>query len=241
MIWKAALPVVLLLSAPPVTAEIARIEAGQDATLIEDPAGARANGSGTSFFVGRIKQPRNGIRRGLVWFDVASVVPERALIESAALTLYLSPSNPEPREIRLHRVLADWGEGTSASSGGGGVPAEPGDATWLHTFFDLEYWVHSGGQFVGHPSGSLQVIDEGYYTWSDDARMARDVRIWRSAPHRNFGWVLIGDETTPQTAKSFASRENPEPALRPVLELTYRIPREPGGPSSAPALRNPSD
>jgi hypothetical protein len=52
--------------------------------------------------------------------------------------------------------------------------------------------------------------------------LVQDVRLWWSAPERNFGWILIGDETTPQTAKSFASRESPEPALRPVLEVTYR-------------------
>jgi hypothetical protein len=38
-----------------------------------------------------------------------------------------------------------------------------------------------------------------------------------------------GDETTPQTAKSFASRENPDLSLRPVLEVTYRLPGRPSG------------
>ena len=57
--------------------------------------------------------------------------------------------------------------------------------------------------------------------------MVQDVRLWNSAPQRNFGWILIGDETAPQTAKSFASREFPDPTLRPVLEVNYRTPGKP--------------
>jgi hypothetical protein len=33
---------------------------------------------------------------------------------------------------------------------------------------------------------------------------------------------LIGDESERQTARAFASRENPEPSFRPVLEIHYR-------------------
>ena len=54
--------------------------------------------------------------------------------------------------------------------------------------------------------------------------LVQDVRLWNSAPQQNFGWIVIGDETTPQTAKSLASRESPEPSVRPVLEVTYRLP-----------------
>jgi hypothetical protein len=32
----------------------------------------------------------------------------------------------------------------------------------------------------------------------------------------------MGDETERQTARAFASRENPDPSLWPVLEITYR-------------------
>ena len=136
----------------------------------------------------------------------------------------MTPSNSQLSELRLHRVLADWGEGPSSASGGGGRPSEPGDATWIHTFFDTEFWVHNGGQFTGRASATNDVAGSGFYTWESTNRLVADVRLWTSNPKRNFGWVVIGDETAPQTAKSFASREHPEPALRPVLEVSYRLP-----------------
>jgi hypothetical protein len=225
------LTLLTLLSVIPATAaaETVRIEADRDATLVEQPDGALANGSGSFFFAGRTSQEQDSIRRALLRFDVAAALPDRVIIESVSLTLFMSPSNPEMREFRLHRVLADWGEGPSSSSGGGGRPAEPGDATWIHTFHDYDFWVHSGGQFSGRASARLDVAGSAFYTWESTHHLVQDVRLWTSASQRNFGWILIGDETTPQTAKSFASRENPDPALRPVLEVTYRTPGRPGG------------
>jgi len=208
------------------SAETVTIEADRDVTLIEDPAGGRANGSGPYFFVGRTSQDMGSIRRALLRFDVAAALPRRAVIESVSLTLYLWPSNPAPREIRLHLVQVDWGEGPSSSSGGGGRPSEPGDATWIHTFYDGELWVRGGGQFVSRVSARQTVADEGFYTWADSHQLVNDVRLWNRSPQRNFGWILIGDETTPQNAKSFVSREHPDLNLRPVLEVTYRVPGE---------------
>jgi hypothetical protein len=225
------LTLLTLLSVMPATAyaETVRIEADRDATLVEDPDGALANGSGPFFFVGRTGQGQNSLRRTLLRFDVAGALPEQAIVESVSLTLFMSPSNSEMRDVRLYRAMADWGEGASSSSGGGGRPSEPGDATWIHTFYDVEFWVRGGGQFVGRSSARLDVAGSAFYTWESTNHLVQDVRLWKSAPQRNFGWILIGDETTPQTSKSFASRENPDPALRPVLEVTYRTPGRPGG------------
>jgi hypothetical protein len=215
----------LLLLAPALAAgEAVLIGAARDATLIQEPAGALANGSGPALFVGRNNQAENSVRRGLVYFDVAAALPRNARVESVRLTLYMSPSNPGPRPIRLHRVLADWGEGASSASGGGGDVSAPGDATWVHTFYDDEFWVRPGGQFVRRASASRLVGASDFYTWESTHKMRADVRRWLAAPHRNFGWILIGDETTPQNAKSFASREEPDASLRPVLEVTYHLP-----------------
>jgi hypothetical protein len=52
--------------------------------------------------------------------------------------------------------------------------------------------------------------------------MVHDVRLWNQAPGVNHGWIVIGDETMPQTAKSIASRENPDVALRPRLRIEFR-------------------
>ena len=216
--------VVIAWASAQAAAETVEIVASRDATMIEDPDGALANGSGPAFFVGRTGQQDNGIRRALVRFDVAAVVPRQAIIESVVMRLYLNPSNATPRLIRLYRALADWGEGPSSSAGGGGAPSQPGDATWLHTFFDTEFWAYAGGQFIGRVSAESEVLDSGYFTW-DDGFLSQDVRLWLAAPQQNFGWFVLGDETTRQTAKGFASREEPDPTRRPILIVTYRLPR----------------
>jgi hypothetical protein len=216
----------LLLSAAPATAETVLVEAARDTTLIEEPNGALANGAGPVFFVGRTNQHQNSVRRGLIYFDVAAALPEHARVESARLILYMSPSNPTPHRIELHRLLSAWGEGTSYASGGSGDYSAPGDASWIHTFYSDAFWVRPGGHFVVRASSSQAVGDSAFYTWESTHKMVADVRLWLAAPDRNFGWVLLGDETTPQNVKSFASREAPDPSLRPTLELTYSVPGE---------------
>jgi hypothetical protein len=202
------------------------IPATRDTTLVEDPNGALANGAGPALFAGRTNATNNGVRRGLLVFDLVpgllKVHPSAMAIEKVSLVLTnLTESNVAPAEYRLHRVLADWGEGTSSSSGGGGAAATPGDATWIHAFFAETFWMHNGAQFAGLPSTRLVVAGPGGYRFESDA-LLRDVRLWALHPERNFGWILIGDETHGQTVRAFASRENPDPVLRPVLEITYR-------------------
>ena len=223
---RIAIGLLLLFSAAPATAETISVEAARDTTLIEEPDGALANGAGPVFFVGRTNQSQNSVRRGLIYFDVAAALPELARVESARLILYMSPSNPAPRRIELHRLLSAWGEGASYALGGSGDYAAPGDATWIHTFFSDEYWVRPGGHFVVRASSARDVDAPAFYVWESSHKMVADVRLWLAAPDRNFGWILLGDETTPQNVKSFASREASDPLLRPTLELTYSLPSE---------------
>jgi hypothetical protein len=208
---------------PAAAREVVLVPASHDATLIEDPDGALANGAGPYFFAGHTSQEENGIRRALIRFDVAAALPDLAIIDSVSLTLYMAPSNAEPRDLTLHRVLRVWNEGPSSSSGGIGAPSEPGDVTWIHTYYDDEFWPYPGGQFLRRESAALRVGDSGFYTWRSTAHLVQDVALWKAAPERNFGWALLGDETTLQNSKSFASRENEDPALRPVLEIAYHL------------------
>ena len=53
-------------------------------------------------------------------------------------------------------------------------------------------------------------------------RVLADVRLWHAAPDRNFGWIVLGDETAMQTAKSFASREADDPERSPLVLLAGR-------------------
>jgi len=213
-----------LLLAPTATtsrAEMMVIEAGRDTTLIEDPDGVLANGSGPVFFAGRTSQTQNSVRRALLWFDVAAALPSDARIEDVQLILTTISGNEQVANLRVHRVLADWGEGSSSATGGGGAPSAPGDATWLHTFYGDRFWARSGGTFVGHESAARPVAGPAVYIWENAPGLVHDVRLWLAAPRRNFGWILIGDETARQTSKRFASRQNSDPSLRPALEITY--------------------
>jgi len=204
-------------------AEMVHIPADRDNTLIEDPEGTLSNGIGLHLRAGRTNQPMFSIRRGLVRFDVASALPADAIIDRVFLTLYQNSNNTEPSEVSLHRVLADWGEAASFG-GGGGAPAETGDATWLHTFYDYDYWVQQGGHFVPHASGSATVSGNDSYTWQSTVHMVNNVRLWLKNSERNFGWLVMGDESTGGSAKRFDSREGPDSTRHPMLTIEYHLP-----------------
>jgi hypothetical protein len=224
-IYAAIAVILLTMNFLPVDlqAETVYIGASGDNTLIEDPDGARSNGAGPAIFAGRTNQQMNSIRRGVIYFDVASALPADAAVESVSLTLYMTKANNIDRLIRLQRLQRDWGEGASSSGGGQGAPAEPGDATWLHTFYPDTSWGRDGGQYAGRVSAGMMVGDVvGDYTWGSTDRMVQDVNRWLKHPEKNFGWIIIGDESAPQTVVPFASRENPDPDTVPVLEVTYQ-------------------
>ena len=64
------------LAASPLQADIVHIQADRDATLIEDPDGAYANGIGPALFAG--STDKAGVRRALIRFDVAGVLPRQS-------------------------------------------------------------------------------------------------------------------------------------------------------------------
>jgi hypothetical protein len=200
-----------------------RISASKDNTLYESSTGTSSNGIGENFFVG--KTNAGSIRRGLLAFDIASNIPAGSTIDSVKLTLFISrTASVSGQMIGLHRVLADWGEGTSNAFGneGSGAPSTPGDATWIHRFFNTTSWTNAGGDFAVLPSASQAVGDIGFYTWGSTAQMIADVQEWLNNPSSNFGWLLGGNEGASQTAKRFDSRENATTVNRPALTIFYR-------------------
>ena len=212
------------LTATPAFAEMVDIKADRDATLIESTDGSAANGSGPSMFAGHTNQELFGVRRALVRFDVASALPEDAIIDRVFLSMYENSNNANPSEVSLHRVLADWGEGDSFSNGGSGAPAQEDDATWLHTFYDYDYWVQQGGHFVSSASASATVGGNETYTWQSTNQLVSNVRRWLHHPERNFGWLIMGDEDTRGSVKRFASHESGNSNLHPMLSIEYHLP-----------------
>jgi hypothetical protein len=193
----------------------------KDNTLYQDTTGSLSNGAGDYFFAGNSGDSL--ARRGLSAFDIAANIPEGATITGVVLKLHMSRTISGNTPVSLHRVSADWGEGSSNAPGqeGGGAPAATGDATWLHTFYDTDFWTNAGGDFSAMPGASRTVGNVGFYTWGSTLDMVADVQSWLDNPASNFGWLVMGDESSSATAKRFDTRENPAAANRPVLTITY--------------------
>jgi len=218
-----ALVVALLVASPATVADVVVIPAAKDNTLYESRTGGLSNGSGQRLFAGRTGS--GGLRRGLVEFDISGNVPAGSIISGATLTLNLIMTTSGPQTVSLHRVLADWGEGPSDAPGGEGIgtSSTPGDATWIHTFFDTDFWSNAGGDFVAVPGSSGSVAGEGLYSWGPEVGMTADVQGWLDDSGGNHGWILIGNEAFLPTAKAFASKEHPVPTLHPTLTVEFLI------------------
>lgn len=226
-IWLAVC--VAILASDVTNAALIAIGASKDNTLYHDATGSLSNGAGQRFFAGT--SGGGGVRRGLLAFDVASAIPAGSTINSVSLRLNMSNTSGGPAIIELRPALQNWGEGTSVAGGGegGGGPSTPGDATWLHTFFNTSFWTNPGGDYSATPSASLPVGGVGAYTWASNAQFVADVQNWLDNPGANFGWVILGDEVTSSSAKRFDSRNNATPANRPLLTIDYTPVPEPAG------------
>ena len=203
------------------------VEASRDNTLYENDTGAISNGAGSHFFVG--KTNTGAIRRAVLAFDVSGVVSAEVTVDSVRLTLNMSRTVAGASTVSLHRILADWGEGTSdaVANEGLGIAATSGDATWLHRNFDQTLWQNAGGDFENVPSATTSIDQPGSYTWTSTPEMIADVRRWIDNPEQNFGWLLRGDEESPRTTKRFDSRENANPSVVPRLHVFYSVPPTP--------------
>src|SRR5436190_2283376 len=138
----------------------------KDNTLYEyDPAdGDTSNALGFHFFAGETAMGE--LRRGVLAFDIAGNIPRGSTIIAVTLSLNMSRTGLDTaRTVELHKVLADWGEGTSVAPGeeGDGAPATPNDATWRHRFSDTIFWTTEGGDFSGTVSASQIVGTVGLY------------------------------------------------------------------------------
>lgn len=183
----------------------------KDNTLYESVAGDISNGAGEYLFLGRTNQ--GDLRRAVVYFDISSELSSVDSVTDISLNFQVSKvPNSTSRTVNIHRLSQDWGEGTSDASGqeGTGTTATSGDATWTEAFFggtNPTPWNNVGGDFDATASGSVDVGGLGAYS-ATSSQMVADVQDWLDNPSNNFGWILIGNETTNASAKRFNSREN---------------------------------
>ncbi len=218
----------LLLSLAPTGADslLLRVGADRDNTLYETTDGSLSNGSGEHLFAGTTNGGSR--RRTLVHFDL-SAIPAGARIRSVRLTLNISkePVLPPPVTYKVHRLLGDWGEGSSDAPGeeGGGAPSAPDDATWLHRFYPNLFWTTPGGDFQSTPSASeIAFGGLGPITWESHG-LVLDVQGWVDGSLPNYGWLIrTTQESTTGTAKRFDTREfNGAAQNRPRLEIEYEL------------------
>jgi len=251
----------------PASADVVTLSASRDNTLFQyDPAdpndSLNSNGIG-NFFSAGCTFSRSEIQRGLLAFDFSGI-PDGAVVADVALDLYVvdvprRDTTPRPFwVVALPQLERPWGEGASfadinVSGSGSGAPAQPGDATWLHTQYDPAihgvppapplgtlapfvpdgpgFWPELGavgdGPFVltDAPAG-IAGEDLGPVTFSSPSMIA-DVQGWLDDPSTNFGWLLVGDESIvssdASTKRGFASREHANPDWHPQLTVQYQM------------------
>jgi len=200
----------------------------RDATLIQPIEEELASGSGDGIYAGRVGENGGGtVRRAVLRFALDGI-PAGSTVTGATLTLTSVIGMGGPQSMNLHRVLADWGEGASVSGGGFGAPPEKGDATWGRRFWPATIWGNFGGDFAAVSSASANAAAVGPCVFASNAELIAEVQAWLDDPSSNFGWIVIGNESTLQSVRRFGSRETPDESARPSLVISYDAPALPG-------------
>lgn len=201
------------------------------------------NGAGGApgFFSGT-NSGANGVRRGLLSFDVSSI-PTGSIITGVELTLYIGqvagsgggtgPGGTLNPVIGLHEVFVPWGEANTGASTadnvsgiGQGQPAQVGDATWLERFSDgdnatlSDAWAAPGG-LAGVDFDATASVNSvqgnlryDQSKWLSTPALVADVQGWLDNPATNFGWMLVNtNETGTQTFRGFYSRNFDPPSI----------------------------
>lgn len=205
------------------------LTADRDNTLYEtELTEVTSNGKGPHLYSGKTGAAAGyKLRRALLHFDL-SAVPSGATISAAALSLRLNLQVGQDYAMKLHRVSASWGEGSSnaGSPGGSGTTPAPNDATWHHRFYSTTspvLWANPGGDYAANSSAIRNVgnyLSEPVQTWNG-AGLLTDVQSWINEPTSNHGWILLGEQVESYSAQRFASREATVAEDRPKLRLTY--------------------
>jgi hypothetical protein len=226
----AAVTLLAILAAARADGAFVTVTPAADTSLIEF---APTNNHGAQEWVNSGTTQNGPRNRGLFRFDL-TVIPATAVIISAELVFSVTGQPVDGlanAPFGLYRMLRPWGEGDKSSvlTPGQGLPASPGEATWLHSFYPTNAWSAPGGapgvDFHGFESAFQFIygVGESPYRFESTPELVEDVQGWVNAPESNFGWMLLcDDEDSLFTARRFASREDANNA--PVLEVEYVLP-----------------
>jgi hypothetical protein len=155
------------------------------------------------------------IRRSLLRFDLSGQIPSNAQITSVTLQIDVSKeanSGAMDSVFDARRLLRSWTEtGVTWNAPSAGqswqVPGADGQQ-----------------DSVAFPSSAIFVTVTNSYTFPSTPTLVADVQAWVNNPSTNFGWLLVSEgEGTPKTARVVASREDLDPAARPLLTVQYSL------------------
>ena len=188
------LPSGAILKIVPVPATTAvTITANRDNSIYQE--NENSNGAGSWIFSGATASGNNGaLRRAMLGFSF-SAIPAGATAASASLSLRMDRTVAPAYDFSLHRMLANWGEGTANADGLEGIGATAGanDTTWTKPFAgQVGVWTEPGGDFSTLRSATTTVAAEAAYVWTSP-QLAYDVNAWLASPSSNFGWMLKAD------------------------------------------------
>jgi len=178
------------------------------------------NGAGDWVFTGNNAGGQS--RRALLLFDLSSAgISSGAIINSVTLSLTMDRTLAGSQSVALHRLTNDWGEGSGNASGneGSGTGSTPGASDWLNNFNGTSAWGTAGGDFISTASATQSVGGDGTYNWSS-AGLVTDVESWLTTSGSNFGWIVIGNESSSSTTKRFLSRENAGASPQLTIDFT---------------------
>ena len=154
----------------------------------------------------------NYIDRSLLKFDLSSI-PSNATITSASFSLVKTGGSNTSANVNVHRITADWTEGTGTCSGSTGVSNYSQRLSGTN-------WGTAGGDFNASVEAVTSVGSNATYSWS----VANLVQNWVNGTDANYGLLLKYATEGFSNQKTFGSRENSTASNRPVLSVTYTVP-----------------
>ena len=202
---RRALPTTLILVALAVLAASAHadtvsIPCQRHNTLYQE-SGDLSDGIGPTIIAGREDFDYTfSLRRALVRFAVDSYIPAGSTITNVQLVLNCARSASNGATAVFH-VTQGWGAHSSDAGypGDAGASASPDDATWVDRFWPGTPWTSAGGD-VSALVASIPTTPLGTVTIGSTSGMINDAQSWLNTPASNFGWLLVGNESTSNVA-----------------------------------------
>lgn len=200
----------------------------QDAVIYEGAGYTNYNfGGRQNFLSGELASTAQTTRSLVRFTGIRSSLPADMVITSATMYLYcLSESNGIDYTIGSHRVLLNWGEGTSNEA------TEQYAVCWNDAQYSDLAWNVPGCDAASDVTGEDSTADRtataeasrlitgtGWFAWD----LTTAVQNWYSGQWSEYGVILINSgEGTANSMKQFVSSEHPDgDGYRPYLEVTY--------------------